>query len=349
MKILMVYNLYYYGSKNLNSSYYFFTDTLLKMGHEVIVLDMNKLNNIERSVAVGKFLLFYINEYKPDILFTVPSKDEISIPYLWYIKKFTKTTTVAWNSDDDRRWNNYSKRYVNYYDYMVTTYKDSYEKAQNEGCQNVLLSQWAVNPENFYKIPNVEKIYDIAFIGAAYGNRPKYIKILKNEGYNVFVGGKDWDKYEKNTITEIEMAYMNLVYNQSRFVLVINEGLDDGMQIKARVFESPGSGSCVLMQKTKDIETYYSSEEVIYFSDINDLLNKLKLLYKDENRIDQVAQRGYQKTISCHTYESRLTEILNDISVSKNSFVDFGIIQSVLRIKLVIRIINKIIRFMNGN
>lgn len=31
-------------------------------------------------------------------------------------------------------------------------------------------------------------------IGAAYGDRPKYIKLLKDAGYKVFVGGVNWNK-----------------------------------------------------------------------------------------------------------------------------------------------------------
>ena len=154
MKILCAFNLYYYGTSELNSSYYFFVDTFVNMGHDVQIVDFGTLYRKGGDMLVSKMLLKQTFDFQPDVLFVVPFRSEIPKWVTAYITRFTNTITLAWNSDDDRRWDNYSQDYIDVYDYMITTYKSVWQKAK-EKHKNLLLSQWACNPR-FHKPMEVE-------------------------------------------------------------------------------------------------------------------------------------------------------------------------------------------------
>lgn len=54
-----------------------------------------------------------------------------------------------------------------------------------------LYCQEAANP-NFYKPYDVPVEYDVTFVGQAYGERPAYIRHLRDEGIDVRVWGQNW-------------------------------------------------------------------------------------------------------------------------------------------------------------
>jgi len=293
MKILFAFNLFYYDSHELNCAYYFFVDTCLKMGHQVQIVDFGTLNRTSGQRSISSLVMSYVTNYKPDLLFTVPSGRELSKSLLFIIKNFTNTVTLAWNSDDDRRWENYSSTYVDLYDLMITTYENIFDKARKEGHNNVLLSQWASNPDYNKPIKGLSKKYDVAFVGVAYGDRPNYIQHLINKGFNVKVAGKNWDKYISDSDSTLSQQDMSLIYNQSKIALVFSGGYEKGKQIKGRVFETPAYKVCTFIEDTPGLEKFYiDKKEVVSFTDKNDLVEKLKLYLEDDELREKVAQNG---------------------------------------------------------
>jgi len=319
MKILCAYNLYYYGTENLNSSYYFFTETFLQMDHDVQTLDFGGLNKKGGSRLVSKILLSYIFSYKPDILFVVPCRGEIPKKILKFIKQFTNTTVIAWNSDDDRRWDDYSKKYAHAYDYMITTYEKIYHKAKEQGFKNILLSQWACNPKRNRKL-DIEKKFDLSFIGIAYGDRIDYIKKLLNEGFNVKFGGLEWEKYLDIKKTDFSQEDILLITNQSKIAIVFSKGIDGKKQIKARIFETPAHGVCTFIEYFEGIEKYYKiNEDIITFKNPEDLVQKAKYYLKNEQEREKIAQNGRKKVIENHAYKLRFKKIFNQIDLAKKT------------------------------
>lgn len=60
--------------------------------------------------------------------------------------------------------------------------------------------QEAANP-NTYKPYALPIEYEVAFVGQAYGERPSYIKYLRDQGLDVRVWGYGWDKFSQNSPT----------------------------------------------------------------------------------------------------------------------------------------------------
>ncbi len=318
MKILFAFNLYYYNSSELNSSYYFFVEPLKRMGHEVLVVDFRSLHKKGGKLLVAQTLKMYNKNYCPDILFTVPCTDEIPRWFLWFITNFTKTKTIAWNSDDDRRWNSYSKKYVKSYDYMITTYPQIYTKAIEEGYENVCLNQWGCN--TIYNINfDLQKKYDISFVGGAYGDRPDIVKALKEAGLNVFVAGMGWGNYIKNNRETISQQEVNVIYNQSKLILVLSKGFEtESRQLKARVFESPATGSCTLVEDNKYVRDYYEDgKHMVIFEGVDDLIKKAKALINDPEKREKIASLGYKYSHENHSWTIRMEKMLSEASEKK--------------------------------
>jgi len=321
MKITCIFNLYYHGTKNLNSSYYFFVEPLIEMGHDVQIIDFGTLRKIGGNLLVARVLMQNIKQVRSDVFFIIPCGNEIPKWLLGLITKYTNTITIAWNSDDDRRWNHYSKLYADVYDVMVTTYPHIYKLAREQGRKNIHLSQWACNP-NYNHPLDLPKKYDVAFIGVAYEDRPDYIRRLQKEGFKVAFGGLNWDKYFDGVQTEFSQSEMSIIYNQSKLLLVFSKGYKDRKpQLKGRVFESPAYGVCTLIEQAPNLENFYSiGEEVVVFRNEDELVEKIKYYLTHEHERKKIAQAGYQRTVGEHAYIKRLEKLFEEIDLKKKKF-----------------------------
>jgi len=331
MKIVIAFNLYYYGTSELNCAYAFFVEPLVRMGHEVQILDFGTLNRTGTSLLVARTLQRFVYSYQPDLLFTVPCKGEIPKWALRIITRFTNTKTLAWNSDDDRRWEDYSRHYANVYDFMVTTYPDIYDRAKQQGYSNVLLSQWAANTHLSKPAPEVEKIYDVCFVGAAYGDRPAYIQALKDAGLTVYVAGLNWDKHIPGTLGALSESDMYKIHQQAKMIVVFSKGYEGGSQIKGRVFEGPAYKTCTLIEQAPGLEQYFvSDKEIVVFSDVQDLLQKVRYYLEHESEREDIARRGYERVLKDHTYDKRLYDAFNEVQKKEKNVSRVGWVVGVI-------------------
>lgn len=87
-------------------------------------------------------------------------------------------------------------------------------------------------------------------------------------------------------------------------------------QIKARNFEVPGCGGFLLTGRAEDLENYYKiDKEIVCFEDVNDLIKKLRYYLCHEDERGAIAQAGYERTLSEHTYAHRFTELFEKLGL----------------------------------
>jgi spore maturation protein CgeB len=86
-------------------------------------------------------------------------------------------------------------------------------------------------------------------------------------------------------------------------------------QIKARVFEVPGAGGCLLTESAESLDKYYRlGSEIEVFEGIDDLAEKIRYLLANPEYRDALAQAGYQRTRSEHVYEIRFADLMTRLS-----------------------------------
>lgn len=295
---------------------------------------------------MNEMLLEKAEEAKPDLCFFFLFTDEI--------KKETITTlrergfiTYNWFADDHWRFVNFSKKWAPLFSYFSTTDGKSFEKYKKMGLKNAIKTQWACNKRQ-YKKTGKELKYDITFVGQAHGNRRKLIDFIKSKGLRVSVWGSGWgggriDQEEMIKIfgeskinlnftsssgiwnkKAIAKIFLNRraddtyqVYNPAswpaNFMSWVNKGAE---QIKGRNFEVPGSGGFLLTGDADNLSDYFEDgKEIVIFKDMKDLIEKAKYYLSHEDERAAIAEAGYIRTITDHTYENRFNKIFSEIGL----------------------------------
>lgn len=351
MNILYVGMKYDYGEPNrgLSFEHYNLFDPLLKMGHNLLYFDFDTLIKQNGRAWINRRIDEIVKAEKPDLTFFVLFESEFDMRTIRKISDSGLTTTLNWFCDDHWRFDAFSVHWAVCFNWVVTTSSRAFQRYLNRGIKNVIKSQWGCNHFLYQKM-DLEKIYDVTFIGQPHGFRPQIIAAIKKEGINVQVWGHGWDS------GRISQEDMIRIFNQSKINLnftnasiVINPQVDRWYQrfkyhfprltnlvlsftetktpirlfqklmipqIKARNFEIPGCEGFLITDKAEDIEDYYEENgEIVCFKNTRDLIRKIKYYLANPEESLHIAKQGYQRTILQHTYEQRFRLIFDKMGI----------------------------------
>ena len=334
MRILCVFGRHAYGQVSRGEAYEYinFIPALRALGHQVDHFDSWDRSLYEDFGALNQTLIETVQRMRPDILLTVLMAYEIWTETLDRIRANTGCRIVNWGTDDSWKYEQFTRLIAKHVDLHVTTSAAALAKAQRTGLNNIVLSQWAANHETLAEpLPSNQCRYDVSFVGAAYGNRRAWIEVIENAGMQVDCFGYGWPK------GPVAAAEIPDIIHSSK--LSLNFG-DSGLhwagwklyrsrQIKARVFEVPGGGGCLLTEPAEDLSRYFDvSNEIECFDSPQNLVSKLKRLLDNPEERDRIARAGYQRTRDEHTYIRRFEEIIaflndidrRDVPIPKKSF-----------------------------
>ena len=201
MKILSCCPRGYFGkATGMSYEYISFVEILRMMGHTVHHFDHLLLATRDQR-HINDFFLSIVKNGSYDLVFVMTAGDQFLPEILDEAKSYT--TTLAWNCDDDWRWEDYSSKWIRYYTYMVTTYRHIFEENKTKH-QNLFLSQWGCT--GLCEGIHVEKDIGISFVGRAYkADRFQWILRLRKE-FGLVVYGPDvpclgWEIKVKRRIT----------------------------------------------------------------------------------------------------------------------------------------------------
>jgi len=348
MKILYIGMKYEYGKKELGYSFehYNFYDSLSKMReHQIIYFPFDEIILEKGRDKMNKELLEVVQKEKPDLCFFFLFGDEIKKQTIKKITRENKTTTFNWFADDHFRFCNFSKYYAPLFNWVSTTDSQAIKKYNKIGYKNAIKTQWACN-QFLYKPSNIEKIYDVSFIGQPHSDRRKVVDKIKKAGINIKCWGNGW---ENGRVSQDEMikifsqSKINLNLTKSsgninlkalasiflkkelnnslkivspkywlgNFQFILNKKRE---QIKGRNFEIPGSGGFLLTSDADNLTDYYQDgKEIVIYKDIDDMINKIKYYLEHNQERERIAKAGYERTLREHTYEKRFNNIFKTI------------------------------------
>lgn len=345
MKIIFAAQKYDYGDsdRGLSFEYENFYSTLIGMGHEVEYFDFySKANEIGRD-KMNNELEKMIYDKKPELLFCCLFNDELDKEMILGITKNTNTVTYNWFFDDQWRFDNFSRYWAPAFNWVSTTDPVSVEKYKQLGYKNVIKIQYGFN--NFvYKKYDLPKIYDVAFVGQLHGTRKNFINWLLKKGINVETfgfGTRNGHIDQEQMIkifnqSKINLCFMNLARDPnwkgflkiffkkdnnkivfdfgnivSNFKFFLSKQL---LQVKARNFEIPGAGGFILTNYSSELSNFFDTgNEIAVFKNKRDLLKKIRYYLANDKEREDIAIRGYRRSIKNHTYEKRFNDIFNYI------------------------------------
>lgn len=315
MKILCAFGRHAYGRPERGASYENanFTPALRALGHEVEVFDSFDRSACADFGELNRRFLERVERFRPDVIFCVLMGYELWQETLALARTASGACLINWATDDSWKYDEFSRLVAPAFDIYATTYRSAVTRAVHDGLGNFLLTQWAAPGSLLrYPKPAVECRYPVSFIGAAYGNRRKWIAELSRHGIAVACFGHGWDAgtVRADEIPQIiNDSVVSLNFGDSG--LIIQGGrITRSRQIKARVFEIPAAGGYLMTEMADNIEEYFTpGEEIETFDGINDLVAKLRRLLDDPDRRDVMASAGHHRARGQHTYEMRFSQL----------------------------------------
>lgn len=336
VKILYVAMKYDYGvpERGLSFEHYNFYDTLVAMGHEVEYFDFGTEFRAKGREGMTKLLQQRVEETKPDLMFTFLFSDEFNYDILRSITEKKQAVTFNWFADDHWRFENFSRHWAPCFTFVSTTDIHALPKYKAIGYQNALLTQWAANP-HIYKKGSGNHLYDVTFVGQAYGDRPATLNALKKSGITVHTWGLNWNVRRRHLLarkvgllsaeqleqianaSRISQEQMVHIFGTSRINLNLSEASQHGSnQIKGRNFEIPATGGFQLSGYAERLDEFFEMDkEIVCYRTVDELREKIRYYLDHENERAAIAEAGYRRVVREHTYAQRLTQLFRQMRV----------------------------------
>lgn len=285
---------------------------------KVIAFDTAKHYFHHGKKLMNKKLLDLINKEKPDYVFSLLIYDEIDPLTLQKIRIISpKTITLNMFTDDDWRYDDFSRFYSIFIDYPIVNITDVDMKKPylKDGIKNLSLS-FGMNCSLFRPL-NIEKKYDVSFVGRPNASRVSLVKLLLENGININVWGDGWENY-----LEIRKAYRGhlpavelvKVTNQSKINLGFTQGGYGKLQIKGRVLEIAACKSFCLLEYFSAYNKYFKEgKELVMFKNNKDLLNKIRYYLKHEKEREKIAEAAHKRMIKQYNKHLELIDYFSEI------------------------------------
>jgi spore maturation protein CgeB len=316
MNILCVFGRYAYGepARGESHEYLNFIPAFESLGHTVHLFESFSREPYADFAVLNRALLRRVEELAPDLVFCVLMQYEVWIETIRLIRR-AGSLVVNWSTDDPWKYDQFGKLIASEFDLFVTTSPDTVDRYRSDGIKSVYLSQWAANAEHLSEPQPADTCrYSVSFVGAAYGERQAMIDGLRRAGIEAACFGYGWPA------GPVDAKQVSAIIRESRISLNFSgssqKGGQDGVrpQIKARVFEVPALGGCLLTEVAPHLERYFRvGEEILTFTGIDDLIAAVRSLLADPDRRNAVARQGFGRVRSEHTYQQRFHALIEEL------------------------------------
>jgi spore maturation protein CgeB len=318
VRILCALGKYAYGEAARGEGYEHanFLPALGDLGHEVEVFDSLDRSAHADFTSLNRAFLDRVERFRPDLVLCVLMHYELWTETLDVVRRTSAAALLNWGTDDSWKYAQFARFLAPHFDLYVTTSAVALEQARRDGLDSVVLAQWAANGGALAEpLPARECRYLVSFIGAAYGNRRKWIAALAARGIDVQCFGHGWTNGPVSTDDVRRIARESVVS--------LNFG-DSGLhwrglrpyrsrQIKARIFEIPGAGGFLLTEPAERLTDYYRiGEEIDVFGSLDEAAAKIAGYLSQPERRDRMALAAHARTRAEHTYMKRFGPLFQE-------------------------------------
>lgn len=332
MKLILAASMYNGGDPSAGHcyEYYHFYLTLQKMTDvELSVFDFMQIIRQEGRECMNRKLVDVVKRERPDLVLVIPVTDQLIPEIIDEINRHT--ITVAYFFDDMWRIE-YARFWARHFSFITTSDADGVRKFRAAGHTNVIFSPFGTNQDVFCRL-DLSKEYEVSFVGQYHPLRAWHLRALRRAGIKVAVWGTGWiagrlDDAEIVRVfnqSKINLNFSNSVSWDLRYLLSSPRAIRNTLtsvrkrdsktheQVKGRHFEINGCGGFQLSYYVEGLERCYQiGEEIAIYTSPDELVEKTRHYLKYENEREQVAQRGYERTVTEHTMQSRLRAIFRD-------------------------------------
>ena len=281
---------------------------LKELFKEAILFDPRKERLIHGSEKMNELFFELIKKEKPDYVFTNVRRDEQTIYTMEKIKEISPITKIiAFSGDDDKDFEPLKRYQALFVDCTFIAQPGYLEKYYAEGIKNSFYS-FSINT-NLFKPLNLEKIYDVTFIGKPLKPRINLLNFLIKNGINLKIFGRGWDNYpefKNNYFGPLETGDLIKAINQSKINLSLLKNEYGQLHFKGRVLMFPSCKSFSLTEYfERCLKFFKNNKDIIMFKNNQDLLQKINYYLKHKKEREKIAENAYKMAIKDHN-------VLND-------------------------------------
>lgn len=186
---------------------------------------------------------------------------------------------------------------ANHFDYVFISQKILLDEFKKSGLENVYWLPHACDVTIHGK-RQTPKLFDVGFVGNPLGYRRSVLDRLKDR-FNVH--------YER--VFGVKMAE---IFSASKMVVNF---LSYG-EINMRIFEAMASGSLLLTPYAPSSaieELFEDRRHLVFYDDEEDLHDKVQYYLENAEEREAIAKAGMDEVISKHTYDIRISQIIDTI------------------------------------
>jgi len=228
---------------------------------------------------------------------------------------------IGWFFDDEKRFDDYSKWWIPYLDYILSTDKERIKEYQKLGASTMYMLMTAGS--EFFIRMEIEKRYDVTFVGTKYADRGSLINEFAANGIVVHSFGSRWSN---GAVLFDEMVN---IYNASKINLCFVKTYDVSArpQMKGKIFEICMCGGFLLCEYIPGIEEFFElDEEIVCFRNIEEATAKIQYYLDHESEREAIAQAGWERAKRDHDQSAWMLkvfeEIEKDTKTAKRSMYD---------------------------
>ncbi len=341
-KKLKIINIYNQGQK-LNHRLFNislgkkFTNGFVRNGHDVLeISDRDYLRNnkafnlIPNKKDFQKFLLDTLKNYNPDIVFFGHTKN-IELSTLDEFKSINKNLILSqWNEDPIMPSLHYSKKNIS----NIYLYSDIVDHNFITTDPSVLPGNLNKKNFNFFFVPvdrNIES-FDVfkmkpkndLFYAMSHGvNRAILKEGIEDDRINFLdklikkIPNVKYDFYGFSNKQPIWGNEFNNALINSKMGLNLSRGNPTKYYSSNRIASIMGNGLLTFVDKKVQLDDFFNSNEIIFYSSINDLSDKITYFTQNELKRKKIARNGKKKYFKLFN-EKRIAEYFIKISTGQN-------------------------------
>ncbi|MBF0345073.1 MAG: glycosyltransferase [Nitrospirae bacterium] len=305
-------------------------------------IDVSPMLSVYKNGYHEKYILKVLRERQYDCLFfyTDAINSDFTDGFFDLVRAGGTPVAAFYADDEPEMWYRQNMPYDHRFDVVGTHSLNALRRRQAEGRGgNFIFLPWSFNPLIFNRREDVEKSYDVLYVGENLISREDASLCLRDgrlrqvvlegvyrhsrqHGYSFKVFGPGWDRHPliKECYAGIlSSEQMAEAYNRAKIVL--NFGFSgDGdtdllsYQTKLRHFEAAGCGTFQLVNNNPELAGLFPEDAgIAYFSSLEELNNKILYYLKHDGIRQEMCDRVYEVAHEQHTIQNRLQTLFDNV------------------------------------
>jgi glycosyltransferase involved in cell wall biosynthesis len=340
---LKIVNLYNQGQK-LNHRLFNislgkkFTNGFIRNDHDVLeISDRDFLRNnksfnlLPSRTSFQNYLIETFKNYNPDLLFFGHTKN-IDLNTIEELKSINKNLIISqWNEDPVMPSLGYSKKnisninlYSNFIDHnFITTHPSVIKNKTNSDNFHFFFVPVDKNIERFnvFKLNPKNDLFYAMSHGVNRAVLKKGIEDNRVEFLDKLVKKIQHIKYDFYGFANKQPIWGNNFNDaliNSKMGLNLSRGLPTKYYSSNRIASIIGNGLLTFIDSKVEMSDFFNKNEIIFYSNINDLSDKIKFYSKNDRLRKKIAENGKKKYFKLFN-ETRVSKYIIDKSIGKNT------------------------------